>query len=433
MSTKLENPFAIKSISKMYLASNLADVHFTFPEDDPTEKVPAHKLILASASKVFEAMFFGSLKEADVVKITDSNADAFKEFLQLVYLPEISLTMANLGEVLRLADKYDMLECFDTCAPFIERHLTIENLPIGYQLAIKFNNLELKTFCERLIRGVTKDVLKSESFLQCNREVVENILQQNALECNETDLFEACIAWAKSACQRNGLDENNSENWKNQLGDCFRLIRFAAMDGKKMNEILSNEVYNNLLTREELTDIAMKKFDPNFQSKIFTSVPRSKALSDTIKFICKSQLKNVYFIKNQESTWFSTNEPILLTNIKGCPLKILYSLEANLEIVEYNSNTIATNAPFEVLRKILTSYALNMEHGVRTPPIIIKPKKIYEIRWNISIDYKPFHFYSFEFTDVKVNDKVIITFHQNPLDSEMDRRGLVRGLEFYRL
>lgn len=152
MSIQFENAFAIKSISKMYLKSDLADVHFEFPNDSLftflSEKVPAHKVILASASPVFEAMFFGPLKEANVVKIIDSNASAFKEFLQFCYLPEVTLTIENIEGVHRLADKYDMLDGFNSCAPSIQRYFTIGNPIIGYQLAIPLNNSELKRFFE---------------------------------------------------------------------------------------------------------------------------------------------------------------------------------------------------------------------------------------------------------------------------------------------
>lgn len=50
MCDQVENPFAIKSISSMYLKSEFADVHFTFPNDDANEKVPAHKSLLATVS-----------------------------------------------------------------------------------------------------------------------------------------------------------------------------------------------------------------------------------------------------------------------------------------------------------------------------------------------------------------------------------------------
>ena len=90
MNCQFVNPLAAQCTSGLYLKSELADVHFTFPAIG-SEKVSAHKLILASGSSVFKAMFYGQLKEGDTVEITDSNASAFKELLQFFYLPIVKL------------------------------------------------------------------------------------------------------------------------------------------------------------------------------------------------------------------------------------------------------------------------------------------------------------------------------------------------------
>lgn len=251
MSAQFALPFANETTSKLYLESDLADIHFVFPnDDDQIAKVPAHKVILASASPVFKEMFYGLVKEGVTVEITDSNANAFKEFLQIIYLSDVTLTTGNIKEMVRLADKYDILDCFNATA--IERQLTNENMVYGYQLAIALNNSKLKEFCEKQMRKFTNDVLKSAGFLQCSHEVLENILQQNALDCTEADLFHACISWAKFQCQNNGLEKPNSVDLKKQLGECFHLIRFDAMDDEEIQEILSNKDYRSIFTQDEV-------------------------------------------------------------------------------------------------------------------------------------------------------------------------------------
>lgn len=61
-------------------------------------------------------MFYGSLKEGNVVKIVDADADSFKEFLQFFYLGEVTLTVENVEIVARLVDKYDILEAVNASA-----------------------------------------------------------------------------------------------------------------------------------------------------------------------------------------------------------------------------------------------------------------------------------------------------------------------------
>lgn len=110
MSSKLVNKFVVKSLPELYLQSDLADVYFEFENGDEKIEVAAHKIILAVASPVFRAMFFKIKKEKEVVEIVDVDVNAFKEFLQFFYLPEITLPMENIETVVRLAENYDMMD-----------------------------------------------------------------------------------------------------------------------------------------------------------------------------------------------------------------------------------------------------------------------------------------------------------------------------------
>lgn len=265
------------------------------------------------------------------------------------------------------------------------------------------------------------------------------------MQCDEIDLFRACIAWAKQCCKKDKCDDKNADDLKNALGNCFRLIRFGAMDGKQMNEILSNQLYNNSFTREELTDVIQKKFDPSFQSQIFQSLPRSKALSESTKLICKQQYENaatgIYTIKSRESTWFSTNEPILLTSISFCAIRIGYPSAFypygdifHMEVLEYNTNIITAQTRSEVLNKSELRYCdINTLYNIQSPgSIYINPHKIYEIRLNTQNLYRHHHLFKWQTgINIKVNDKISVKFHEDPLNKESSIHGMASELAFY--
>ncbi|XP_055317742.1 BTB/POZ domain-containing protein 3-like [Sitodiplosis mosellana] len=239
MTSELDNSSVSERIAKLYLNSDLADIRFEFDNYGKTEFVPAHKFVLAIASPVFRAWFFGYGEENDLVtkvgksvKIVDASAEAFKEFLQFFYLPKVTLTMEHIEEVALLADKYDMLDSVDTCATFLIGQLQPDNIDWGYQLAITIQHDKLKAFFEEYIKFFAKDFFKSEWFLNCDRIFLENVLQMDDLQCDETDVVDASLAWARHNCKEKGLDENEMENLRKQLGDCFYLIRFFAMDIK---------------------------------------------------------------------------------------------------------------------------------------------------------------------------------------------------------
>lgn len=81
-----------------------------------------------------------------------------------------------------------------------------------YRLAIIYDIDDLRLGCERQISTKTMEVFISEYFLQCNRNVLSNILNLDAFNCPETDVFNACIAWARADCRQNGLNEKKPEH-----------------------------------------------------------------------------------------------------------------------------------------------------------------------------------------------------------------------------
>lgn len=438
MNAELQNPSVNKFISSIYLDDDVADVHFTFPDDDPSAKIPAVKAILAAASPAFKAMFFGPLKESKTVKIAESTSSAFKEFLQLFYLPRIKLTMDNLKEVIRLADMYDMLACFKDSAEFLVHKLTSENMTCGYQLAILLNDSELKEFCEQKIQKFIKDVLKSESFLQCERTIFENILALAKLNCTEVELFDACIAWAKSSCQKNGLNENDSKNLKDELGPCFYLIRFGWMTGEEICKILSDQIHKNLFNQDELIEIMQMLHMKNFQSRMFSSEPRLTFSNGSNDLICRRNggvvfwnTKTITWGASKEWTWFSVSEPILL---KQFQLKIpifdgnqsnraneVARWNAELKIVEYKTNKFVhvSNVPSKILhlQSFSVGVANNTNNTVSLPePILIDPRSIYAIiltpstfQTKIHCQYTPWN------TEYHFNGQITVKFHSPDL------------------
>lgn len=432
-----ENKFASKTIATLYLNAELADVNFVFKIDEETEKVPAQKYILAASSPVFHAMFFGSIKEKDVVKIADSYPDAFKEFLQFCYLDEVTMTMENIKEVVRLTDKYDMTDCLKNYAASIIEKLTIDNMCYGYQLAIIAEHDDLKSFCEKNICAFPDDVFKSTTFLHCDRNVLQHILELDGLLCKESEVFNACLEWAKFNCQEKGIDESKPEHLKAQLGDCFYQIRFGAMSFDEFVE--HTAPYYEMFTHFDLANVLYNttaKFTPNKfnrEPRLGLQLKWDKGQALGCEYSSGIGTSAYYTIHNPESLWFSTSTSAILGELYCYSLRDSggYTINADfdLTIIEVKAQSFDVIAPTKILFKQTIKFTDTALMQVTLPqPIVINPRKMYEVRLGTTATSS----YRYESrepkTEDKLDDKITVKFHRHP--SSIDRRGLVSHLYF---
>ncbi|KAL3109124.1 hypothetical protein niasHT_012686 [Heterodera trifolii] len=93
-----------------------ADVYFLVGEAGKKELLPAHKLILSSASDVFEAMFRFDAGNEKPTNVIDVEVGAFKTMLSFIYTDDLSeLNGNNVIEVLYAAKKYNIPLLVNAC------------------------------------------------------------------------------------------------------------------------------------------------------------------------------------------------------------------------------------------------------------------------------------------------------------------------------
>lgn len=268
-----ENPLPLRDCGKLYLNGENADIFFVLKtSEQDCVKIPAHKSVLSVTSPIFDAMFYGASTQVGDIEISGSTPEAFKEFLQFFYRSTVKLSDQNLAEVMNLVKKYELDDCFNECSEVCELTLTLDNLCWGYDLAILFEHEDLILFCEQKISENSRDIFRSTSFLNCDLNLLHRILQLESLNCDESAVFDGCIAWAKTACVRKDLNKNDMQNIRTQLGDQFYEIRFGEMNLEDFYDRYC--FYRNLFSLDEFEDIISMIAMKNFQSGKFNQSPR---------------------------------------------------------------------------------------------------------------------------------------------------------------
>lgn len=377
----------------LYLKSDSADVWFKFAD----ERIPAHKLILTTMSPWMNAMFFGSLPEGNEVNMTNSklSADSFKEFLQFFYMDveSVTLTMVNIEGVLDLAKQSLTEHIFNKCENFLIKTVTSDTMCFGYQLALRYGANKLKALCEDEICVNAEKILRSSSFFDFPYEFLQNILQCDALACEEKYVFDACMAWAKAACKRNNEDTTEAPNLRAHLKDSIYQIRFKSMTKEEIAECIGS--YLGLFSADELEEIICMNGN-EATAKKFNWTPRYFNLQwDKGRHLkCKRfrlWSRSMHRIGHTETLTFSCNRRVLLNGFT-CEANRVCQREIDFVIVEVRCSDEdkmecysqkGAILAFEHKRKEIFSYDAQV---TLNKAILLRPKHKYEIRITMKSD-----------------------------------------------
>ncbi|XP_065205305.1 speckle-type POZ protein B-like isoform X16 [Planococcus citri] len=167
-----------ENIASLFENPQLTDVVLSVNGKD----YPAHKIILAARSPVFQAMFKYKTKENELnrIDIEDMNEEVIGEMLKYIYTGRCANLENLAGELLAAADKYDLNRLKMMCAKTLFEGLSVENAVHVLILADKHHTKDLKReviefiaakFVQVAITNAWKNVLSS------NHELVDEVYQ----------------------------------------------------------------------------------------------------------------------------------------------------------------------------------------------------------------------------------------------------------------
>ncbi|GBP70948.1 hypothetical protein EVAR_48956_1 [Eumeta japonica] len=197
-----------------------SDCSFLVGTEPHQSVISGHKLILAMASPVFEAMFYGGIPERnDPIHILDVQPEAFKALLEYIYTDNINISSFDKAcELCYGAKKYMLPHLVKECTRYLWSDLYPRNACRAYEFARLFEESVLMDKCIQIISTNTKEVLNDNSFEEVELNTVITVFSLDHLNIDsELDLFEAAIRYAKAQDKRNSersiSPANNDNNY----------------------------------------------------------------------------------------------------------------------------------------------------------------------------------------------------------------------------
>ena len=218
-------------------------------ESESKEVIPAHKFVLSISSPVFEAMFHGKLAETrDCIELPDCKYESLLELFRYMYSDEVNLSGSNVMGVLYLAKKYMVPSLAEKCAEYLQTNLNPSNVFIILPYALKFEEKTLADRCWKMIDEQTEEAVNSDPFVTIERSLLEAVIERDALNIEEVELFKAVNLWATRKCNEQGLSTDGSEK-RRVLGErIVKGIRFPVMTQQEFAAVVLD---CKILTQDE--------------------------------------------------------------------------------------------------------------------------------------------------------------------------------------
>lgn len=206
------------------------------------QEVRCHKLILATSSPVFEAMFYGPISEKqNVIDILDMSNDIFKLMIVYIYKGSVDFGNLSLEETIELyygAEKYLLNDLKIECLEAIQLKLRFSNILAALELSVCLDLSNLLAICFNFfIRCCLKEAqfvshLKTH-YYHVSKDCIKTIISMCKEQIPAQNLLWFIYEWCQQECLEMGLKKT----------ECSSIIE--DLNIKECNNIMEDNVANH--------------------------------------------------------------------------------------------------------------------------------------------------------------------------------------------
>lgn len=196
--------------------------------------IPAHKVVLASQSAYFKAMFTSNMIECtkEEIALESIDDDVIEKIIVYCYTGEISLTPPDVEDILDAAHMFGLNRISEKCFTYLHNNLDITNCHGIAYLAEKYSCSEMQKIAQDYTVQNFRLVMNSMDFSCINYDNLVRLISHNQLNVSsECEVYEAVIRWVK-------YDLNTRQIY---LKDLLPYVRFPLLTRKFLIDTVAKE------------------------------------------------------------------------------------------------------------------------------------------------------------------------------------------------
>ncbi|XP_053321698.1 kelch-like ECH-associated protein 1A [Spea bombifrons] len=189
---------ALETMDDLRRNNQLCDLLLRVSYNGQVEDFHVHKVVLASCSSFFRAMFTNNFREcyAREVTIKDICPIVMQKLIEFAYTSRITVGEKCVLHVLLAAMRYQMEDVAKACSDFLVKHLDASNVIGISNFAEQIGCTELYSKGREYINMHFSEVTKEEEFYNLTHCQLLDLVNQESLNvlC-ESEVYNACLRW----------------------------------------------------------------------------------------------------------------------------------------------------------------------------------------------------------------------------------------------